>query len=132
MGSFLVQSCESNNKCGPSKHCSFYLSRERGIWRLGKFSAIYSGFIFVVQLRRLEKIFYCGDFSFLVLLITFYEFLKLSFSFILDYVQQKRFQNDLSVNNTLIDVLQGQRWETVPWKKLQVGDIVRVSYCHYI
>ena len=99
---------------------------------MGKFSAIYSGFIFVVQLRRLEKIFYCGDFSFLVLLITFYEFLKLSFSFILDYVQQKRFQNDLSVNNTLIDVLQGQRWETVPWKKLQVGDIVRVSYCHYI
>ncbi|XP_057530922.1 phospholipid-transporting ATPase 3-like [Amaranthus tricolor] len=39
----------------------------------------------------------------------------------------KRFQNDLSVNNTLIDVLQGQRWETVPWKKLQVGDIVRVK-----
>ncbi|CAO2829122.1 unnamed protein product [Amaranthus hypochondriacus] len=39
----------------------------------------------------------------------------------------KRFQNDLSVNNTLVDVLQGQRWETIPWKKLQVGDIVRVK-----
>lgn len=39
----------------------------------------------------------------------------------------KRFQNDLAVNNTLVDVLQGQRWERIPWKRLQVGDIVRVK-----
>ncbi|KAG7974941.1 hypothetical protein I3843_06G073100 [Carya illinoinensis] len=39
----------------------------------------------------------------------------------------KRFQNDMAVNNNLIDVLQDQRWEPIPWKKLQVGDIVRVK-----
>ncbi|KAI9168771.1 hypothetical protein LWI28_001718 [Acer negundo] len=39
----------------------------------------------------------------------------------------KRFQNDMAINNTLIDVLQDQRWEGLPWKKLQVGDIVRVK-----
>lgn len=39
----------------------------------------------------------------------------------------KRFQNDMSINNTLIDVLQDQKWERLPWKKLQVGDIVRVK-----
>ncbi|GAB2214152.1 hypothetical protein Drorol1_Dr00018492 [Drosera rotundifolia] len=39
----------------------------------------------------------------------------------------KRFQNDLAINNTLVDVLQGSKWESVPWKKLQVGDIIRVK-----
>lgn len=39
----------------------------------------------------------------------------------------KRFQNDMSINNSLIDVLQGQRWESIPWKRLQVGDVVRVK-----
>ncbi|XP_009778604.1 phospholipid-transporting ATPase 3 isoform X2 [Nicotiana tabacum] len=39
----------------------------------------------------------------------------------------KRFQNDLSINNSSIDVLQDQNWVSVPWKKLQVGDIVRVK-----
>ncbi|XWS68900.1 hypothetical protein CRYUN_Cryun04dG0133400 [Craigia yunnanensis] len=39
----------------------------------------------------------------------------------------KRFQNDMAINNTLVDVLQDQRWESIPWKKLQVGDIVKVK-----
>ncbi|PHU02747.1 Phospholipid-transporting ATPase 3 [Capsicum chinense] len=39
----------------------------------------------------------------------------------------KRFQNDLSINNTSIDVFQDQQWVSVPWKKLQAGDIVRVK-----
>ncbi|XWS34910.1 hypothetical protein CRYUN_Cryun21dG0077800 [Craigia yunnanensis] len=39
----------------------------------------------------------------------------------------KRFQNDMAINNTLIEVLQDQRWESIPWKKLQVGDIIRVK-----
>ncbi|CAK9180185.1 unnamed protein product [Ilex paraguariensis] len=39
----------------------------------------------------------------------------------------KRFQNDMAINNSSIDVLQDQKWEAVPWKKLQVGDIVRVK-----
>ncbi|EOY00259.1 Aminophospholipid ATPase isoform 1 [Theobroma cacao] len=39
----------------------------------------------------------------------------------------KRFQNDMAINNTLVDVLQDQRWESIPWKRLQVGDIVRVK-----
>uniref|UniRef100_A0A2P2LHY8 Phospholipid-transporting ATPase n=1 Tax=Rhizophora mucronata TaxID=61149 RepID=A0A2P2LHY8_RHIMU len=39
----------------------------------------------------------------------------------------KRFQNDLVINSTPIEVLQDQKWETLPWKKLQVGDIVRVK-----
>ncbi|GLT86354.1 hypothetical protein SLE2022_044990 [Rubroshorea leprosula] len=39
----------------------------------------------------------------------------------------KRFQNDMAINNTLVDVLQDQRWECIPWKRLQVGDIVRVK-----
>uniref|UniRef100_A0A3Q7GDU6 P-type ATPase N-terminal domain-containing protein n=1 Tax=Solanum lycopersicum TaxID=4081 RepID=A0A3Q7GDU6_SOLLC len=37
----------------------------------------------------------------------------------------KRFQNDLLINNTSIDVFQDQQWVSVPWKKLQAGDIVR-------
>ncbi|XP_011034150.1 PREDICTED: phospholipid-transporting ATPase 3 [Populus euphratica] len=39
----------------------------------------------------------------------------------------KRFQNDMVINNTLIDVLQDEKWVAVPWKKLQVGDIIRVK-----
>ncbi|XP_055810180.1 phospholipid-transporting ATPase 3-like isoform X2 [Solanum dulcamara] len=39
----------------------------------------------------------------------------------------KRFQNDLLINNTSIDVFQDQQWVCVPWKKLQAGDIVRVK-----
>ncbi|KAJ9554377.1 hypothetical protein OSB04_018422 [Centaurea solstitialis] len=38
----------------------------------------------------------------------------------------KRLQNDMTINNTSVDVLQDQRWEPIPWKKLQVGDVVRV------
>lgn len=34
----------------------------------------------------------------------------------------------MAINNTLVDVLQDQRWESIPWKRLQVGDIVRVSF----
>lgn len=43
-----------------------------------------------------------------------------------DYALQKRFQNDMVINNSPVEVLQDQKWATVPWKKLQVGDIVRV------
>uniref|UniRef100_A0A1S4CNQ2 Phospholipid-transporting ATPase 3 n=1 Tax=Nicotiana tabacum TaxID=4097 RepID=A0A1S4CNQ2_TOBAC len=39
----------------------------------------------------------------------------------------KRFQNDMSINNSPIDMLQDQKWVNVPWKKLQAGDIVRVK-----
>ncbi|GMJ04749.1 aminophospholipid ATPase 3 [Hibiscus trionum] len=39
----------------------------------------------------------------------------------------QRFQNDNSINNTPVDVLQAQGWETLQWKKLQVGDIIRVK-----
>ncbi|URE36998.1 ATPase, class [Musa troglodytarum] len=39
----------------------------------------------------------------------------------------KRLENDNSINNTAVDVLQGQNWENMPWRKLQVGDIVRVK-----
>ncbi|CAJ1939977.1 unnamed protein product, partial [Sphenostylis stenocarpa] len=39
----------------------------------------------------------------------------------------KRFQNDMSINNNTIEVLQDQKWEPIPWKKLQVGDIVKVK-----
>ncbi|KAG8654039.1 phospholipid-transporting ATPase 3 isoform X2 [Manihot esculenta] len=31
------------------------------------------------------------------------------------------------INNSPVEVLQDQKWATVPWKKLQVGDIVRVK-----
>ncbi|TKY58773.1 Phospholipid-transporting ATPase 3 [Spatholobus suberectus] len=39
----------------------------------------------------------------------------------------KRFQNDMAINNNTIDVLQDQKWESLPWKKLQVGDIVKIK-----
>ncbi|KAK1415692.1 hypothetical protein QVD17_31477 [Tagetes erecta] len=39
----------------------------------------------------------------------------------------KRLQNDMTINNSLVEVLQEQRWEPISWKKLQVGDIVRVK-----
>ncbi|KAG8383136.1 hypothetical protein BUALT_Bualt05G0153300 [Buddleja alternifolia] len=39
----------------------------------------------------------------------------------------KRFQNDMSINNSTIEVLQDQKWVFIPWKKLQVGDIVKVK-----
>ncbi|KAM7251637.1 hypothetical protein ACFE04_023520 [Oxalis oulophora] len=39
----------------------------------------------------------------------------------------KRFQNDMTINNNVIDVLQDQKWVSIPWKKLQVGDIVKVK-----
>ncbi|XP_072977248.1 phospholipid-transporting ATPase 3 isoform X1 [Typha angustifolia] len=39
----------------------------------------------------------------------------------------KRFQNDKAINSTPVDVLQGEKWESIPWKKLQVGDLVRIK-----
>ncbi|KAL8098958.1 hypothetical protein AgCh_031604 [Apium graveolens] len=39
--------------------------------------------------------------------------------------EQKRLQNDKSINNSAIDLLQVRKWASVPWKNLQVGDIVR-------
>ncbi|XP_039014026.1 phospholipid-transporting ATPase 3-like [Hibiscus syriacus] len=39
----------------------------------------------------------------------------------------QRLQNDKAINNTPVDVLQVQGWETLQWKKLQVGDIIRVK-----
>ncbi|KAK3038612.1 hypothetical protein RJ639_027275 [Escallonia herrerae] len=42
------------------------------------------------------------------------------------YEDWKRLQNDKAINNSSIEVLQDRRWESIPWKKLQVGDIVRV------
>lgn len=50
----------------------------------------------------------------------------------LTYVKQKRFQNDMAINNNPVDVLQDQRWESISWKKLQVGDIVRVSVTLFV
>lgn len=53
---------------------------------------------------------------------------SLTFSFLIPLILlQKRFQNDLLINNTSIDMFQDQQWVSVPWKKLQAGDIVRVS-----
>ncbi|CAN6299458.1 unnamed protein product [Urochloa humidicola] len=43
----------------------------------------------------------------------------------------KRFQNDMSINNAHVDILQGQHWESTPWKRLQVGDIVRIKQDGY-
>ncbi|TVU31027.1 hypothetical protein EJB05_22691 [Eragrostis curvula] len=39
----------------------------------------------------------------------------------------KRFQNDMSINNAKVDILQDRDWESTPWKRLQVGDIVRIK-----
>ncbi|XP_047964065.1 phospholipid-transporting ATPase 3 [Salvia hispanica] len=39
----------------------------------------------------------------------------------------KRFQNDMSINNSNVEVLQDWNWVPTPWKKLQVGDIIRVN-----
>ncbi|KAI3901768.1 hypothetical protein MKW98_013883 [Papaver atlanticum] len=39
----------------------------------------------------------------------------------------KRLHNDKAINKTAIDVLQDKDWETISWKQLQVGDIVRVK-----
>ncbi|KAF5741024.1 phospholipid-transporting ATPase 3 isoform X1 [Tripterygium wilfordii] len=39
----------------------------------------------------------------------------------------KRFQNDMVINNSPVEVLQDQKWETIPWKRLQVGDVVRIK-----
>lgn len=65
----------------------------------------------------------------LLIALTFYCF------FLLHYVEQKRFQNDKAINNSSVDMLQGQRWVSVPWKNLQVGDVIKVSvlrFCIYI
>ncbi|KAL0888990.1 hypothetical protein Bca101_012973 [Brassica carinata] len=39
----------------------------------------------------------------------------------------KRFQNDMSINNTTVEILQDQQWVSIPWRKLQVGDIVKIK-----
>ncbi|CAH2038382.1 unnamed protein product [Thlaspi arvense] len=39
----------------------------------------------------------------------------------------KRFQNDMSINNSTVDVLQDQQWVPIPWRKLQVGDIIKIK-----
>lgn len=46
--------------------------------------------------------------------------------------RQKRLHNDKAINKTAIDVLQDKDWETISWKQLQVGDIVRVSLLNFL
>lgn len=46
---------------------------------------------------------------------------------VLYLASQKRMLNDRVINSTVVEVLQDERWESIPWKKLQVGDVVRVS-----
>lgn len=41
---------------------------------------------------------------------------------------QKRFQNDMSINKSSVEVLQDQLWVPIPWWKLQVGDIIKVYF----
>ncbi|MFQ6640733.1 hypothetical protein Gotur_014519 [Gossypium turneri] len=65
---------------------------------------------------------YCSI-PFLPLACALIDFLILS----LFLVWEQRFQNDMTINNTLVDVLQAQGWESLQWKKLQVGDIIRVK-----
>ncbi|CAM8942886.1 unnamed protein product [Rhodiola kirilowii] len=47
------------------------------------------------------------------------------------YEDWKRFQSDMAINNSLIDVLHNGEWEKIPWKELQVGDIVQVKQDGY-
>lgn len=53
-------------------------------------------------------------------------FLLLIYLPIWECVKQKRFQNDMAINNGTIDVLRDREWVSIPWKKLQVGDLVKV------
>ncbi|KAF3780228.1 Phospholipid-transporting ATPase 3 [Nymphaea thermarum] len=39
----------------------------------------------------------------------------------------KRLNNDKVINSSPVDVLVEQKWVSIPWRKLQVGDIVRVK-----
>eukprot|EP01018_Ginkgo_biloba_P021169 Gb_13757 [translate_table: standard] len=39
----------------------------------------------------------------------------------------KRFTNDKVINGSLIEVIQDGKWVKIPWRKLQVGDLVRVK-----
>ena len=41
---------------------------------------------------------------------------------------QKRFQNDMSINNSTVEVLQDQQWVPIPSRKVQVGDIIKVYF----
>ncbi|RIA04091.1 hypothetical protein BRARA_K01721 [Brassica rapa] len=45
----------------------------------------------------------------------------------MDNLVQKRFQNDMSINNSTVEILQDQQWVPIPWRKLQVGDIVKIK-----
>ncbi|CAM8938245.1 unnamed protein product [Rhodiola kirilowii] len=47
------------------------------------------------------------------------------------YEDWKRFQSDMTINNSLIDVLHDGEWNQIPWKELQVGDIVLVKQDGY-
>ena len=33
----------------------------------------------------------------------------------------------MSINNSTVEILQDQQWVPIPWRKLQVGDIVKVN-----
>lgn len=33
----------------------------------------------------------------------------------------------MTINNNMVDVLQDKEWVSIRWKKLQVGDVVKVS-----
>eukprot|EP00250_Pteridium_aquilinum_P005611 c15683_g1_i1 orf=163-3783(+) len=39
----------------------------------------------------------------------------------------KRFINDKTINGKMVEVLKGDRWKKTPWRKLAVGDIVKVN-----
>lgn len=39
----------------------------------------------------------------------------------------KRFINDKAINGTMIEVLRDDRWNKLPWRRLRVGDIVKVN-----
>ncbi|KAK9114005.1 hypothetical protein Syun_020802 [Stephania yunnanensis] len=57
--------------------------------------------------------------------------LVLLVSLVKEAFEDWRLQNDREINGRKADILQDDKWESTPWRKLQVGDIVRVKQDGY-
>lgn len=102
-----MQSRKSDYKCASTYNGASCVPHKGSMGGLGEYQMIFS---FLSSLEKHPSLS-------LTSLFTCYSFLS---------CMKKRFQNDMAINNSNIEVLQDQKWVIIPWKKLQVGDIVRV------
>lgn len=109
----FLQSCKSDYKCASTDTGASCVPHKGSMGGLGKCRSIFSLQSSARERSKSNHFWLCF------------------FLFFYNSCMKKRFQNDMAINNSTVEVLNEWSWVPTPWKKLQVGDIIRVSELYF-